>query len=108
MRLEPLYRIRFVYEEDWMVGLEEGWEQHLFFAEGRCEGSITGRFRGANFPVGGDRAAPTRPTSAPRSRPMTEPRSWLSCTDTGGHTRLAGVRSSAPCYTSATATGIVG
>jgi hypothetical protein len=29
----------------WMVGLEGGWEQHLFLAEGRCEGSISGRFR---------------------------------------------------------------
>ncbi len=50
MRLEPLYRIRFTYPESWMVGLEEGWEQHLYLAEGRCEGSISGRFRGANFP----------------------------------------------------------
>jgi hypothetical protein len=50
MRLEPLYRLRFTYPEDWSVGLEGGWEQHLFLAEGRCEGSISGRFRGANFP----------------------------------------------------------
>ena len=50
MRLEPLYRIRFTYRESWEVGLEGGWQQHLFLAEGRCEGSITGRFRGANFP----------------------------------------------------------
>ncbi len=50
MRLEPLYRIRFVYDEDWSVRLEEGWEQHFLIAEGRCEGSISGRFRGANFP----------------------------------------------------------
>ena len=51
MRLEPLYRIRFTYPESWMVSLEGGWEQHLFLAEGRCEGSISGRFRGANFPL---------------------------------------------------------
>ena len=50
MRLEPWYRIRFTYPEGWVVGLEGGWEQHLFLAEGRCEGSISGRFRGANFP----------------------------------------------------------
>ncbi len=50
MRLEPLYRIRFTYPEAWSVGLEGGWEQHLYLAEGRCEGSIVGRFRGANFP----------------------------------------------------------
>ncbi len=50
MRLEPLYRIRFAYPEGWAVELEGGWEQHLYLAEGRCEGSITGRFRGSNFP----------------------------------------------------------
>src|SRR3954454_6342283 len=51
MRLEPLYRIRFSYSDEWAVALEGGWEQHLFLAEGRCEGSVAGRFRGANFPV---------------------------------------------------------
>jgi hypothetical protein len=50
LRLEPLYRIRFTYPESWMVGLEGGWEQHLYIAEGRCEGALEGRFRGANFP----------------------------------------------------------
>ena len=50
MRLEPLYRVRFTYPESWMVSLEGGWEQHLFLAEGRCEGSISGHFRGANYP----------------------------------------------------------
>ena len=50
MRLEHLYRIHFSYPESWMVTLEGGWEQHLFLAEGRCQGSISGRFRGANFP----------------------------------------------------------
>jgi hypothetical protein len=50
LRLEPLYRIRFTYPESWRVGLEGGWEQHLMLAEGRCEGSISGRFRGANHP----------------------------------------------------------
>lgn len=34
-----------------MVGLEGGWEQHFYLAEGRCEGSVRGRFRGANFPL---------------------------------------------------------
>lgn len=29
--------------------LDGGWQQHLFMAEGRCEGSIAGRFRGVNF-----------------------------------------------------------
>jgi len=50
MRLEPLYRIRFTYPESWAVGLEGGWQQHLFLAEGRCTGAVTGRFRGSNFP----------------------------------------------------------
>jgi hypothetical protein len=50
MRLEPLYRLRFTYPEGWAVELGGGWEQHFFVAEGWCEGSIGGRFRGANFP----------------------------------------------------------
>jgi Protein of unknown function (DUF3237) len=50
MRLEPLYRIRLTYPEGWSVGLGGGWEQHFYLAEGRCEGKITGRFRGANYP----------------------------------------------------------
>jgi hypothetical protein len=50
MRLEPLYRIRFSYPESWAVGLDGGWQQMFFLAEGRCEGLVTGRFRGANFP----------------------------------------------------------
>lgn len=51
MRLEQLYRIRFTYPEGWTVELEGGWQQHLFLAEGRCQGEISGRFRGANFPL---------------------------------------------------------
>ena len=50
LRLEPLYRVRFTYPESWMVSLEGGWKQHLFLDEGRCEGSISGHFRGANYP----------------------------------------------------------
>ena len=50
MRLEPLYRIRFSYPESWAIGLDGGWQQMFFIAEGRCEGEVTGRFRGANFP----------------------------------------------------------
>ena len=33
----------------------------VFFAEGRCEGSITGRFRGANFPRKEGAEGPFRP-----------------------------------------------
>jgi hypothetical protein len=50
MRLEPLYRMRFRDPEEWGVALEGGWEQYLFLAEGRCDGGISGRLRGANFP----------------------------------------------------------
>jgi hypothetical protein len=48
MKLEPLYRIRFSYLEHWDI---EGPEPRFIgIAEGRCEGVITGRFRGANHP----------------------------------------------------------
>ena len=53
MKLAPLYRLRFRYPEAWFVELagERGVEsQHFFIAEGRCEGRISGRFRGANHP----------------------------------------------------------
>jgi hypothetical protein len=50
MRLEPLYRMRFTYPEGWEVGLEGGWQQHFYLAEGTCEGAVSGRLRGANFP----------------------------------------------------------
>jgi len=61
MRLEPLYRIRFTYPESWAVGLDGGWQQLFFVAEGRCEGSITGRFRGVNFPRKEGADGPFRP-----------------------------------------------
>ena len=61
MRLEPLYRVRFTYPEGWEINLEGGWEQHFYLAEGRCEGSISGRFRGANFPRREGAAGPFRP-----------------------------------------------
>ena len=61
MKLEHLYRIRFAYTEGWEVGLEGGWEQHLYLAEGRCEGSVAGRFRGANFPQRRTAAGPFVP-----------------------------------------------
>ena len=61
MRLEPLYRIRFAYPESWAVGLDGGWQQLFFIAEGRCEGAVTGRFRGANFARREGAAGPFRP-----------------------------------------------
>ena len=48
MRLEPLYRVEFWYPEHYHVTAADS--LHLFFAEGRCEGSISGRLRGANHP----------------------------------------------------------
>ena len=52
MRLTPLYRARFSYPEEWGVAIDGpgGAQQYLFFAEGRCDGQLTGRFRGANHP----------------------------------------------------------
>lgn len=53
MRLEPLYRVTFRYPEAWFVELEgeNGLEsQHFFIAQGRVEGRVSGRFRGANHP----------------------------------------------------------
>jgi hypothetical protein len=61
MRLEPLYRIRFTYPASWAVGLAGGWSQMFFIAEGRCEGWVTGRFRGANFPLKHGTDGPFRP-----------------------------------------------
>jgi hypothetical protein len=64
MRLAPLYRIRFTYPEGWEVELEGGWQQHLYLAEGRCEGAISGRFRGANYPQRRTEAGPFCPDGA--------------------------------------------
>ena len=50
MRLEPLYRVRFTYPQGWEVELEGGWQQHLYVAHGRCEGALSGRFQGTNYP----------------------------------------------------------
>jgi hypothetical protein len=52
MHLDPLYRVRFVYPEGYevVVGEGDGEVQSFFIAEGRCEGRISGRFRGANHP----------------------------------------------------------
>jgi hypothetical protein len=53
VKLEPLYRLRFAYPEEWSAeltgpdGTESAW---FFFAEGTAEGKVSGRFRGANHP----------------------------------------------------------
>ena len=53
MRLEPLYRITFTTPESWSVEVEgeTGTEGRSFLiAEGRAEGRLSARYRGANFP----------------------------------------------------------
>jgi hypothetical protein len=48
VRLEPLYRVEFSYDEHYHVEAVDS--LHAFFGEGRCEGFLTGRFRGLNHP----------------------------------------------------------
>jgi hypothetical protein len=51
VRLEPLYRVRFTTPEAWSVEVAAGAGSLSFLiAEGRCEGVVDGRYRGANFP----------------------------------------------------------
>jgi len=58
MKLKPLYTVRFFYPDGWEVILKDSTqvesttteEEHFYFAEGKCEGSITGTFRAANHP----------------------------------------------------------
>jgi Protein of unknown function (DUF3237) len=53
MRLEPLYRATFTTPEAWSVELqgEHGTEGRSFLlAEGRLDGRLSARLRGANFP----------------------------------------------------------
>jgi Protein of unknown function (DUF3237) len=53
VRLEPLYTLRFFYPDGWDVSLHgaQGVEEsHFYFAEGKCEGRISGEFRGSNHP----------------------------------------------------------
>ena len=46
MRLEPLYTVRFAYPEHYFSRGPDTFG--LFFAEGRVEGQVNGRFRGLN------------------------------------------------------------
>jgi Protein of unknown function (DUF3237) len=53
VRLEPLYRVRFSYAGGWsadLAGQDSAEGRFFFLAEGRCEGRISGLFRGANHP----------------------------------------------------------
>jgi hypothetical protein len=48
VRLEVLYRVEFSYPERYAIsGPDVG---SIFVAEGRCDGALTGRFRGLNHP----------------------------------------------------------
>jgi hypothetical protein len=53
VQLRPLYTVRFHYPDGWQVDLTGAAgteEHHYYFAEGRCEGAIVGRFRAGNHP----------------------------------------------------------
>ncbi len=58
MQLKPLYTVQFFYPDGWAVKLKDPAEaksttteeEHFYFAEGRCEGTISGEYRGANHP----------------------------------------------------------
>lgn len=54
MRLVPLYRLTFRYTEEWGVATDDDTSPaglYFFIAEGRCTGTIVGRFRAANHPL---------------------------------------------------------
>jgi hypothetical protein len=48
LRLEPFYRVDFSYPEHYEISGPEA--AAIFFAEGRCDGGLSGRFRGMNHP----------------------------------------------------------
>jgi Protein of unknown function (DUF3237) len=58
VQLKPLYTVRFFYPDDWEIKLKDPSEsnsltteeEHFAFAEGKCEGVVSGEFRGANHP----------------------------------------------------------
>jgi hypothetical protein len=59
MQLKPLHTVRFPSPEGWEVKLRDSdaqpsttteEEEHFYFAEGKVEGGIAGKFRGANHP----------------------------------------------------------
>jgi hypothetical protein len=53
MKLEPLYRVTFTTPESWSVtrtGTEGTEARSFLIAEGRAEGRLSARYRGANFP----------------------------------------------------------
>jgi hypothetical protein len=102
LRLELLYRIRFTYPEGWMVELDGGWQQHLYLAEGRCDGVISGRFRGANAPLRQGAAGPFRPDIRAVIEADDGSTIMFDCLGKGARIRLHAGRSSVPSFTPAT------
>jgi hypothetical protein len=93
MRLEPLYRVRFSYAGGWsadLAGQDSAAGRFFFLAEGRCEGRISGLFRGANHTVAA--MEPSYPTSRASSRPTTGRRSTSTIEATVEPTPLVGGR----------------
>jgi hypothetical protein len=52
MRLEPVYQMVFRYSHEWSVALagDSTESNHLFLAEGHCDGRISGQMQGVNHP----------------------------------------------------------
>lgn len=58
MQLKPLYTVRFHYPDGWAIRLKDPSnrdstvteEEHFYFAEGKCEGKVSGEYHGANHP----------------------------------------------------------
>ena len=68
VRLEPLYTVRFAYPEHYFSRGPD--TLGLFFAEGRCEGQVTGASAGSTTPACAVTTS-TLPTSTGSSRPTT-------------------------------------
>ena len=58
MQLKPVYTVRFFYPDGWAIRLKDladpkntvTEEEHFYFAEGKCEGRLSGEYHGANHP----------------------------------------------------------
>lgn len=53
MQLKPLFTLRYTHPQGWemkVAGPEGKEEQHFYLAEGRVDGTLSGKFRAANFP----------------------------------------------------------
>jgi hypothetical protein len=85
-----------------MVELDGGWQQHLYLAEGRCNGVISGRFRGANAPLRQGAAGPFRPDIRAVIEADDGSTIMFDCLGRGARIRLHAGRSSVPSFTPAT------